>query len=273
VRDEIARFEVERERLTIDPAAMVIEAADIEYERGTLKGSIGSTGQGVGAATARKLLRNAMSPPVRRAGDVSELHPYLRDARDVLDDAYARGERVLLEGTQGTGLSVHHGDYPFVTSRDTTVSGCLSEAGIAPSRVRRSVMVCRTYPIRVQNPEGGTSGPMGIELTLGEIARRSGVPIEELRQTEVTSTTNRKRRVAEFGWDLLRRAASLNGPTDIALTFADYIDARNKDARRFDQLTAPTIQLIEEIERVAGAPVSLIATRFHFRNIIDRRVW
>jgi adenylosuccinate synthase len=114
---------------------------------------------------------------------------------------------------------------------------------------------------------------MGLELTWDIVAQRSGVPIEELRQTEITSTTRRDRRVAEFGWDLLRRAATLNGPTDIAMTFTDYINARNKDARRFDQLTDHTIQLIEEIERVAGAPVSLIATRFHFRNIIDRRVW
>jgi adenylosuccinate synthase len=271
--EEIAQFGVERERLAIDPSAMVIEQADREFEARTLKGSIGSTGQGVGAATARKILRNAMQPPVRRAGDVAELRPYLHDSREVLDDAYASGRRVLLEGTQGTGLSLHHGAYPFVTSRDTTVSGCLSEAGIAPSRVRRIVMVCRTYPIRVQNPDGGTSGPMGLELTWGTVAQRSSVPLEEILQTEVTSTTKRDRRAAEFGWDLLRRAASLNGPTDIAMTFADYIDVRNKDARRFDQLTPATIQIIEEIERVAGAPVSLIATRFHFRNIIDRRAW
>jgi hypothetical protein len=30
---------------------------------------------------------------------------------------------------------------------------------------------------------------------------------------------------------------------------------------------------IDLLERVAGAPVSLIATRFHFRSIIDRRAW
>ena len=34
-----------------------------------------------------------------------------------------------------------------------------------------------------------------------------------------------------------------------------------------------TIRFVEEVERVASAPVSLIATRFHSRSIIDRRAW
>jgi len=44
-------------------------------------------------------------------------------------------------------------------------------------------------------------------------------------------------------------------------------------ARRFEQLTRETINFVEEIERVSGAPVSLISTRFHYRSIIDRRIW
>ena len=33
----------------------------------------------------------------------------------------------------------------------------------------------------------------------------------------------------------------------------------------------PTLQFIEEIERVSGTPVSLISTSFKWRNVIDRR--
>ena len=65
----------------------------------------------------------------------------------------------------------------------------------------------------------------------------------------------------------------LNSPTDIALTFVDQVDARNVDARRQDQLTEATIRLMNEIESVTGAPVTLISTRFHRRSVIDRRVW
>src|SRR5207244_6993842 len=46
-------------RLAIDPHAMVIEDADREFEVGSLKKEIASTGQGVGVATARKILRTS----------------------------------------------------------------------------------------------------------------------------------------------------------------------------------------------------------------------
>jgi adenylosuccinate synthase len=72
---------------------------------------------------------------------------------------------------------------------------------------------------------------------------------------------------------MLRRAASLNGPTDIALSFTDYLGIANREARRFEQLTPETIRFVEEVERVASAPVSLLVTRFAFRSIIDRRAW
>ena len=270
---EIAACQVSKDRLSIDPQCMVVSEGDKKFEQKSLKHSIGSTAQGVGSASARRVLRGASREPVKLAKDSGDLRPYIRDTRQILDNAFFEDRRVLLEGTQGTGLSLYHGAFPYVTSRDTTVSGCLSEAGIAPSRVRKIVMVCRTYPIRVQNPDRNTSGPMGTEISWAEISRRSGIPAKKLRHTERTSTTGRRRRVAEFDWALLRKAASLNGPTDIALTFVDYISVENKDARRYEQLTSETIRFIEEIERVAAAPVSLISTRFHERSIIDRRAW
>jgi len=269
---EIADCGVSRERLSIDPQATVIESADIRAEKKLVQ-TIGSTGQGVGSATARRILARSAKKRTL-AGDVPELKPYTASsAWELLEQAYADRRKILLEGTQGTGLSLFHGSYPFVTSRDTTVAGLLSESGIAPSRVRKIVMVCRSYPIRVQNPPRSTSGPLAQEISWQVVSARSGIPLKELQDLERTSTTGRKRRVGEFEWELLRRAASLNGPTDIAVTFADYLDAANTQARRFEQLTPETIRFTEEIEKVAGAPVSLISTRFHWRSIIDRRAW
>jgi len=273
VLKEVRDCRIDPARLSIDPNAMVIEASDLREEAKKLVMSIGSTGQGVGIAVARKVRRTAAHPKVRLAKDVAQFKPYLREACRIFDRAFARGEKVFVEGTQGTGLSLHHGFYPFVTSRDTTVSGCLAEAGIAPSRIRRIILVVRTYPIRVESPDGETSGPMSCEIGWPEVSRRSGVSIDDLENTERTSTTNRRRRVAEFDWSLFRRAVSLNGPTDIALTFADYLSIQNRKARRFEQLTNDTIHFVEELERVAAAHVSLITTRFHPRSIIDRRDW
>jgi adenylosuccinate synthase len=114
---------------------------------------------------------------------------------------------------------------------------------------------------------------MSKELTWEEIEKRAGAATGEFAAVEKGSVSHNLRRVAEFDWVLLRRAASLNAPTDIALTFADYLNKKNSAARRFEQLTQSTIRFIEEVEQVAAAPVTLISTRFHTRGIIDRRAW
>lgn len=266
--EEINQCEVSPERLTIDPQAMLIEASDQKSEQALIR-SIASTGQGVGYATARKVLRGNLKPRVTLARDVPELKPFVRETIPVFERAYADGGKIFLEGTQGTGLSLHHGLYPSVTSRDTSASGCLAEAGISPRYVRKIIMVCRTYPIRV----GGESGELRGELTWDDIAQRARLDPDELKRVEKGSTTGRDRRVGEFDWTMYRRAVSINGPTDIALTFADYVDSDNLNARRFEQLSEATVSFVGELERVAGAPVSLITTRFHFRSIIDRRAW
>jgi adenylosuccinate synthase len=121
---EIAECGVEVGRLAIDPMAMIITDADIEGEEQGVVASIGSTKQGVGHASARRIRERGGEVVLAR--DVPDLKPYIRPAREVLDDALGRGDRILVEGTQGTGLSLYHGLYPYVTSRDTTASGCLA---------------------------------------------------------------------------------------------------------------------------------------------------
>jgi adenylosuccinate synthase len=268
--NEIAQNQIEVGRLFIDPQAMIIEDADREEEQ-LLLSSISSTAQGVGAASARKIMGRGgqLATPVRLAKHVKELRPYIREAQEILERAFVDGDRIFLEGTQGTSLSLHHGQYPFVTSRDTTVAGCLADAGIATTRVRKIILVCRTFPIRV----GGPSGPMKLKISYNELSKRSGIPVKELKATERTTTTNRQRRLAEFDWEQLRRSVLLNGPTDIALTFADYLSIKNREAFRFEQLTSDTLRFIEEVERVSGKPVTLISTNFNWRNVIDRRSW
>ncbi len=297
--DEIRDCKLDTTRLFIDPQAIIIEEEDIEKEKGNLRDEISSTASGSGAASARRILERKPTGNIRLARNVEELQPYIGSTVDQLELAYSRGERVMLEGTQGSALSIFHGDYPHVTSRDTNVAGCLAEAGISPSRVRRVIMVVRYTPIRVQSPsgEGKTSGKLKHETDWKEIAENAtyedhksydeneaaALELEKiLRKAEKTSTTKKDRRVAWFDWEQFRKACALNAPTDIVLTFTDYIHISNRKARRFDQLTEDTIKFIEEIERVAQAPVSLINTRFpqsenedifDLRTIIDRRNW
>jgi len=256
-------------RLVIDENAIVIRQKDIDYEQ-KIKRTISSTGQGVGSATANNLLARLHGDDKHKAKHFKQLEPFRGSTFEELELLYQSNKRILLEGTQGTMLSLHHGLYPHVTSRDTTVSGCLSEAGISPKRVNKIIMVTRTYPIRV----GGASGPfLSKEIDFGIVAKRSGKNPAELKKNEKTTTTKIDRRVAEFSWSLFRKACELNSPTDIALTFVDYFSTTNEKARRYDQLTSETRQFIEEIERCSGVKVSLISTCFDYRAIIDRRNW
>ena len=268
---EIQKHEVSAVRLSIDPQAMIISDDDIKSEAEHFK-NISSTAQGVGVASAQKILGRSEykdSKSKHLAKDNDLLKAYIRDAHEIIANAFLQGQHIMLEGTQGTSLSLHHGEYPHVTSRDTTVSGCLSDAGIAPKSVRRIVLVCRSYPIRV----GGPSGDMGLEVSLEAIANRSGISLKELEKTERTTTTNRQRRIAEFDWEQFKRSVQLNGPTDIALTFVDYLNINNRDAYRFEQLDEYTLRFVEEVERVSGRPVTLLSTAFDWRNVIDRRAW
>jgi len=141
-------------------------------------------------------------------------------------------------------------------------------------------MVVRFTPIRVQSPKKGYSGDLKHETDFDTVAREAGIE-EDINENERTSTTNLNRRVGWFEWEQFRQACELNAPTDIILTFADYQKVDNRAARRFEQLHEDTIKFVEELERVAQAPVSLINTRFphdedtplDLRTLIDRRHW
>ena len=65
-----------------------------------------------------------LKPVVRLAEDVNELKPYIRDSQEYLNGPSCVISGFCLKELEGTSLSIHRGEYPFVTSRDTTVAGC-----------------------------------------------------------------------------------------------------------------------------------------------------
>jgi len=247
-------------RLWVDRNAMLISGEDI-LEEAKLVDSIGSTAQGVGKSQMRRISREGQNL-IGQSGEreIRNLRDFLgiqvTDVARHLGNSIVSGGRVMLEGTQGSGLSLLHGPYPYVTSRDTNSAGLLSEVGVAPGLVRDTWLVVRTYPIRV----GGNSGPMVGEVEWSYIAGNTGVEEALLRGRERTSTTNRQRRVGLFDRAQFLQACRLNNPTKIFLTFADYVDPTVQSSKTWADVPVQVRRCVELIERTANCPVVGIST-------------
>lgn len=217
---------------------------------------------GVGSGVQRRVMRAA---DFRLAADVPELRPFLTSVREEVGGAVELGQQVVIEGTQGFGLSLYHTEeWPFATSRDTTAFTFVGEVGVGV-RDLQVIVAVRTFPIRV----AGNSGPLANELTWEEVRVRSGYPHDI---TERTTTTKRIRRVAAFDWDIVLRAVRANAPVALALHGADYIDYANKGVTKFADLTEQARAFVTELEARTGVPVAFIGTGPNQAEVIDRCV-
>ena len=244
---EVASLGLGRDRVFVSPFATLITPEDraSESEAG-LVGRIGSTGSGTGAALLRRMAR---THGTAFAGDHPDLRPYCADVDAMLDGILRKGGRVVIEGTQGFGLSLLHGHvHPHATVRDTTAAAFLAESGLSPRDVDDVTLVIRAFPIRV----AGTSGPLPNETRWDLLARRAGLP-EDL--VELTTATGKVRRVAEFDAAVVRRAVRANRPDRIALNHMDYFDA---DVRRGTLDEAARTFVEREVEAAIGQRVDWI---------------
>lgn len=259
---EIQLCGLDQSRLGIDGNAAIIEESDIHAElSGDLQSRLGSTNQGVGAAVARRVARE---PSVRLAKNIPELTKYITSVSDELAEAVHKEHRVVIEGTQGFGLSLYHTEeWPYCTSRDTTAHSFLGEVGLGV-RDYDVIMCLRTFPIRV----AGNSGPLAKEITWEELERISRYPHPI---SELTTTTKRLRKVAQFDPEVVSRAVSANHPTAIALHGVDYFDYINKAVNSFEELTPATQEWIHELEMRTGVPVCYVGTGPTVTEFIDRR--
>jgi adenylosuccinate synthase len=255
-----------RERLIVDPLSGIIEprhAQDPEtIER---MGRIGGVGKGGGAAMLDRVDRvdaDHDGDDFKLARDYFGDLYHQDDVSRLISEAGARGESILLEGTQGFGLSLLHGPYPYTTHRDTTAAAFCSEAGISPLAVKEIILVVRTYPIRV----AGNSGPLKNEISWEELSRRVGKPV-----LERTTVTKKVRRVAEFDLELVERACLVNQPTQIALTFLDYLVPEDEGKSDWDALSQPAREHVLELEQQLGVAVTLVSTGPKHSQTIDRR--
>lgn len=164
---------------------------------------IASTGQGTGPALAAKINRVVTDMPKKPMFGFFNL-----EWQQCL---------TFMEVGQGFSLGINSGFYPWVTSRECTVSQGLSDASLPPQSLRKTMMIVRTYPIRVGNaPNGASSGPCYSdqrEIQWGDIGE----------EPELTTVTKRPRRIFTWSDIQFRHALMANAPDIIFVNFCNYL--------------------------------------------------
>jgi adenylosuccinate synthase len=220
---EMRVAQLSAERLVIDPNAYIITEEHKRAERQSgLRERIGSTQSGTGAAVGHRIARHSSAHLARHD---PRLQKFLRPARSFLRSALNRNEHVIIEGTQGFGLSLLHSRYyPKATSRDTTAATFVAEAGLSPLDVRDIVLVLRAFPIRVP----GDSGDLPRQIDWETVAREGSW---ETNLVERTSVTDQIRRVGRFDPQIPNEAIEVHRPTKIVLNHLDYFDFTSHRSR------------------------------------------
>lgn len=219
------RDSVGERRLFIHPSAVPLRAKDLEDERALV--TIGSTMKGTAAANHRRMMRG--NDVI--LGQIPDLRDYIREQLPGTPISFDRAaymreiqrDNKIIEGAQGFSLSVYHGFYPYVTSRDTTPNQIAADCAL-PGDYRRNTTVVgsiRTFPIRVANrmgPQGellGSSGPCYAdqrELEWSDIGRAA----------ELTTVTKLPRRLFSFSIQQIAESKATCAPDAAFLSFADY---------------------------------------------------
>lgn len=258
-----------RSRLFIDSMAGVLDPVFQAMEggvEGEMHRRIGSTGEGVGPARVARVNRDPSK--FYHFRDCAEQYGVegcmVTSTSELLNRWSEEGYDILLEGTQGSALSLLHSHWPYCTSIDTNAAAILSEVGLAPAKLNQVLLVARTYPIRV----AGNSGPMKNEIGWEDISERMGRPIKE-----TTTVTKKVRRVSEWDDELIESAIRLNAPTSFAISFTDYIDPAIEGASTIEELEQSEVVMgfIRNFERRHGVPVAIVGTGGPETNTIRLR--
>jgi adenylosuccinate synthase len=217
-----------------------------------LNSTIGTTGSGTGPANADRALRT-----LKLAKDIPEIALFLEDVSNSINYSIDNREKVLIEGTQGTFLSLYHGIYPYVTSKDVTASAICSDVGVGPKKIDEVLIVFKSYVTRVGE------GPLADEISIDEAREKNWL--------EFGSVTGRQRRAAPFNFNLAKKSIQINSATQIALTKLDIVFPQCKGIKEYSKLTKEATEFVENIESETGLPVTIIGTGAEINDTIDRR--
>jgi len=267
-------------RIFIDKRCAIIEERHKKEDTGDnfLHKRVGSTGTGCGPANADRAHRK-----IKLAQDIDKLKYYLTDVPMELDRAIRKSKKIIVEASQGFGLSLFYGTYPYVTSKDTSAGMAAVDVGIGPTRVKDVIVIYKAYTTRV----GG--GPLDTLITEENInrypfwkeilreAEKKGIREKTINDTlavylnERGTVTRRQRRVGDFDFSLARYSAMVNGATQVGISCLDKVFPECYNIRKWDKLSGRAQKFIKRIESEIGIPITLISTGPEADAMIDLR--
>lgn len=269
-----------RGRIYLDKRCAIIEDKHKEQDSSDkyLKEKVGTTGSGCGPANAERAHRT-----IKLAQDIPELKEYLMDVPLEINNAIDQGGKILVEASQGFGLSLFYGTYPFVTSKDTSASMAATDVGIGPTRVGNVLIVYKAYTTRVgEGPmknfideESIKDYPLWQEiLKEAEMKGFTGGVNDILAGylSEKGTVTGRSRRVGGFDYALAKYSAMVNGATEVCITCLDKLFPESRSMTGYDELPERVRKYINKIEENIGVKVKLISTGPESEDMIDLRM-
>ncbi len=277
--DEIKLTNTE-DRIRLDNRCAIIEdkhkKEDVKDEY--LSKNIGSTGSGCGPANAERAHRT-----IKLAGDVPQLRDYLTDVPLEINNALGQSRDILVEASQGFGLSLFYGTYPFVTSKDTSASMAAVDVGVGPTKVDEVIVIYKAYTTRVGE------GPMESMITEKNIhkfplwqeildeAKNKGAEGDTVNDIltnyfgERGTVTQRQRRIGIFDVKLARYSAMVNGATQIGISCLDRLFPECYQVREYDKLSDRAKDYVRDTEEEIGVKATLLSTGPEPYDIVDLR--
>lgn len=194
----------------VHPNAAIVTDEDRKAEETGHIGAVAGTRSGTGFALMRKISRD---PSAIAQNSLGQLAPNI-----VIQNHRIKPERnaYFMEVSQGFSLGINSQFYPKVTSRECTVMQGLADARIPPRYLARTFMAVRTFPIRVGNVDGHSSGEWYEDQ---HETNWENIGVEP----EITTVTKRVRRVASFSMDQFYDACLANDPDVIFVSHMDYL--------------------------------------------------
>ncbi len=211
--DKVARRGIRVVDLMAPDAFATRLATNLERVRRMVRGYFGAGGpddelrDAIAEATDEAPIRDAYLAAAER------LRPHVVDGQRLVDEALARGDRILLEGQLGTMRDLDWGVYPYVTSSNPIPGGASLGAGLPAVRIDRVIGVAKAYTTAVG------AGPLPAELldATGVLLRERGV--------EYGTSTGRPRRCGWYDAVAVGFSVRLAGYSSLALTKLDVLDA------------------------------------------------